>query len=164
MNEESEELKARQAALVCLSYRPRSCKEISEKLRHKGYKEVIIQKVLKYLRSINYLNDQKFASDWADFLIRKKIVGKNYILQELNIKGIAGDIIDEVMQKNFSCDQEKKLCRQLLQKRIPRYERKKNVQYALFQLLRRHGFSQSIIWDILPEFIKNYNKKRRNKE
>ncbi len=160
MNGETEELKARRAALVYLSYRPRSCKEVFERLKNKGYTEGIIQKVIDYLCSINYLNDRKFAFDWTESLIHHKIIGKNYILQEFKIKGIAEDIIDEVIKENFSHDQEKNLCWQLLQKKISRYERKKNLQYTLFQLLLRHGFSPSVIWDVLPEFMNNYSKEK----
>lgn len=181
---EDERQAAQNFALNYLSYRPRSRKEVYDRLRRKGYAESIVREVVEYLTERHYLDDRKFARDWADFLVNHKIVGRIFLRRELRLKGVLEDIIEEVIQDVYvSEDREKELALQLLQKRIHRYQErlssrtipyvkpdrkddenffsqrvskegfrmkeKKKLRQNLSNLLLRHGFSRSIIWDVL---------------
>ena len=122
---EDERQAAQNFALNYLSYRPRSRQEVYERLRKKGYAEKIVQEVVEYLTERRYLNDQKFAHDWADFLVNRKIVGRIFLRRELRLKGVSEDIIEQVMRDVYAPeDRERELALQLLQKRIDRYQMK----------------------------------------
>ena len=185
---EDERQAAQNFALNYLSYRPRSRKEVYERLRRKGYAESIVREVVEYLTERHYLDDRKFAYDWADFLVNHKIVGRLFLRRELRLKGVLEDIIEEVIQDIYvSEDWEKELALQLVQKRIHRYQErlsyrmipyvksdrkagknflsqeldkgglpmkgKRKLRQNLSNLLLRHGFSQSIIWDVLLQAL-----------
>ena len=182
----------RQAALAFalnyLSYRPRSRKEVCDRLLQKGYAESIIWGVVDYLTERQYLDDRVFAHDWADFLVRHKIVGRIFLRRELRLKGVSENIIEEVIRDVYpSEDREKDLALQLAQKRIHRYQKRPSspkipsreqnrmndeklfsqregkgdfrikdkikLRLKLSNLLLRHGFSRSIIWDVLLQIL-----------
>jgi len=184
---EDERQAAQNFALNYLSYRPRSRKEVYDRLRRKGYAESIVQGVVEYLTQRHYLDDRKFARDWADFLVNHKIVGRIFLRRELRLKGVLEGIIEEVIQDVYvSEDWEKELAFKLLQKKNHRYQKrlssrtipyvkadrkddenffsqggkedfwmkeKKKLRQNLSNLLLRHGFSRSIIWDVLLQTL-----------
>jgi len=185
---EDERQAAQNFALNYLSYRPRSRKEVYDRLLRKGYAESIVREVVEYLTERRYLDDRKFARDWADFLVNHKIVGRLLLRRELRLKGVLADIVEEVIQDVYvSENQEKELAFQLLQKKIHRYQNrlssrtipfvkpdredeenffsqrggkenfpmkeKRKLRQNVSNLLLRHGFSQSIIWDVLLQTL-----------
>lgn len=185
---EDERQAAQNFALNYLSYRPRSRKEVYDRLRRKGYAESVVDEVVEYLTERRYLDDRKFAHDWADFLVNHKIVGRLFLRRELRLKGVLEDIIEEVIGDVYvSEDWEKELALRLVQKRIHRYQErlssriipsvkperkagenffsqragkenfpmkeKRKLHQNLSNLLLRHGFSRSIIWDVLLQAL-----------
>ncbi|MGA1874662.1 MAG: regulatory protein RecX [bacterium] len=150
---EDERQRAKDFALNYLSYRARSCKEVYDRLRRKGYDEEIVEQVVHYLIDLGYLDDRKFAYDWSCSLIDRKIAGRKLIRYELYRKGIPEDIIEETIQRIYdSEDREKELAFQLIRRRIDRYHKKEQekLRRSLANLLSRHGFSTSVILEVLP--------------
>lgn len=176
-------LAAQDFAFNYLSYRSRSCKEVYDRLRRKGYSEEVASEVVEYLTKRRYLDDRKFAEEWADFSVGRKLMGRILLTHELRRKGISADIIEEVVRKTYEPedrerggrergDRERELAVQLLQKQIRRShkqgkgglrgeedgfrEEKDNQQkekLRLINLLARHGFSHAIIQEVITEFL-----------
>jgi regulatory protein len=154
---DDERQKAKDFALNYLSYRSRSCKEVYDRLRRKGYDEEVIKQVVDYLIDLKYLDDRKFACDWSSFLIDRKMAGRKLIRHELYRRGIAEDIIEETIRRIYdSEDREKELAFQLIRRRIGRYRKKEKekLRRALANLLLRHGFSTSVILEVLPRALR----------
>lgn len=79
-------------ALLLLNQREHASSEVRLKLKQKGHSEENIETTIEELTSLNYLNDERFA----EIYIRSKAnrgFGPNRIYQELQQKGLAGDII-----------------------------------------------------------------------
>lgn len=85
-----------------LSYRPRSEKEMREKLQEK-YSPEISQKVIERLQEYNLINDFEFAKSWI--ASRQKGKGKRALEMELNKKGISKDIRAELLSKIEQTDE-----------------------------------------------------------
>ena len=85
------------AALHYLGYRPRSEFEIRERLEQRGFDPDSIEGVVTRLREQGLVNDVEFAEFWKDnresFSPRSKWLTR----LELRRKGVATDIIDQVV-------------------------------------------------------------------
>lgn len=85
-------------ALSFLSYREHGTKELTTKLKSKGYPEADIAETVSRLQEMNYLNDQRFA----DIFVRSRIskpLGVNRIMQELGQKGISSEIAKQAIEE-----------------------------------------------------------------
>jgi regulatory protein len=81
-----------------LSYRVRSRQEMVRYLRRKGCDDEMAAFLLQRLEDQDHINDQRFARDWVE--LRQNISPRSRVqLQaELREKGIASDIIAEVLE------------------------------------------------------------------
>jgi regulatory protein len=89
-------VKAREYALLLLSYRPRSEKELITKMRLKGYDAAVIGNVIEMLERAGLVNDLDFARLYIS--TKKDGMGKYRIRRELIKKGIAKELIEKVFQ------------------------------------------------------------------
>jgi len=152
---------ARDYAFLLLSYRARSCQEITERLLKKGYEREIMQEVVEELKRLHYLDDRAFAIEWVEMRLREKR-GKRLIHQELLKKGIEKEIIkdsiDEVFNKVASTEDE--LAWQAIERKIPRYRKleKSKAYRRIKDFLIRRGFSLETTENTLDKFFQNYGK------
>jgi regulatory protein len=151
--DEGEQLKkAKGIALRLLSLRPRSCKEVSEKLVQKSFIPSVIENVVVYLIDYGYLNDQKFAQALAVHLLENKKFGFARIGATLKERGLSPELAKATiahLKQNYS---EEKTALQIVKRRFSRF----NVRQAtpkdknrLVQFLRRRGFSWETISHVL---------------
>lgn len=138
---------ARDYALNCLSYRPRTEKEIIKKMNQKGYSDEVISSVLAFLKEYQFLDDAAFARMWIRNRQSCKPSGKRRIYNELMEKGVDRDIIRDHLSE-ITSESECQMIRQLVEKKISRtrYTNKK-----LEGFLIRRGFSPSDVWKVLAE-------------
>lgn len=151
MREEIE--KAKSSAFKLLSYRIRTCKEISDKLKDKGFSQSVINAVIEDLKRIDYLNDYKFAKEFIESRLIHNPKGKKLLRYELLKKGIGENIIDELLREQMSEQKEELLAKALAEKI---WQRKKNVEInkrkaQTYNYLARRGFSVSLATKILEE-------------
>jgi regulatory protein len=97
-------------ALRLLSYRPRSIREITQRLTKTNADTHTINRVINNLIDQNMLNDQEFARWWVDQRIKFRPRGNYALTQELVQKGIDREIIDSVL---LSFDAELELAKKL---------------------------------------------------
>ena len=152
---------SRDYALLLLSYRARSCQEITERLLRKKYEREIIQEVVEELKRLHYLDDRAFAIEWVEMRLRGKR-GKRLIRQELLKKGIEKEIIDDSIDEGFKKigPTEDELAWQAIEKRIPRYQKleKSKAYRRIKDFLIRRGFSLETTENTLDKFFQDYGK------
>lgn len=116
--------------------------EVRKKLRKLDCDEDIIDKVIKYLIKLDYIND----SDYVDAYIRQCMRLLNYSIYEIKNKllqkGIKKDIIEEKLQALYENDYEEKIVEKLLNGKLKSMEPLKKKQY-----LFRRGFKCKISFD-----------------
>lgn len=145
--------KARDYAYRLLSYRPRSKKEIIDRLTRRGFSGETIGSVVDYLSRLNYINDSQFARVWIESRILVKPMGISLLRQELRIKGINNDIIEEAiaaLNRNYD---EYEVAKKLFLSRWPRYSQLARVTSLrrIHAYLKRRGFDSEIISKIMQE-------------
>ncbi len=134
-----------------LEFRPRSEREIRERLRKKDFPEDIISESIEQLKKLNYINDQEFAFSW----IKDRIVrpfGLKRIAFQLKQKGIAQEIIEQAINKikEDYCETEviEKIAQDKFKKLATKTDPLKTKQRVYSFLLRR-GFPPDIVLEVL---------------
>jgi regulatory protein len=91
--------KATEAALRLLAVRPRSEKELRDRLRQKAYEPETIDLVIERVRGWGYLDDADFAQRWVSNRIEHRPRGRRLLEQELRQKGIDRETISETLEE-----------------------------------------------------------------
>lgn len=153
MAEEKEFLKAKDYAYRLLSYRQRSIKEITDRLKKKGFSSKSIRKTVNYLSELNYLNDEEFAGFWLRSKIEARSSGWALLRYQLRQKGIARELIDKVFNKCAGLYDEYEAAKRLAASRGSRCKglEPQKLKKRLYDYLRQRGFSQEAIWQALEE-------------
>jgi len=148
-----------------LSYRPRSEKEVRDKLKTKQVEPQIIEKIIAKLKEKKFLNDEEFARGWIENRIRFKPRSLRLIKIELKQKGIVEDIIDKMIKDKArlpSPDGEAnggqglmindlESAKKLVQKKIGKF---KNLsKQEIYQKLGRFLASKGFNWDTIKKAI-----------
>lgn len=135
-------------AIELISRREHSRKEIVTKLGQRGYDEVA-QSVADELEKYGYLNDERFARMYASELKQRKKMGKRRISQELYLKGIGRDIIQQVLEET-----EENPCEEIIEIINRKYSRylgdEKGISRTVNGLVRL-GYSYSDIKNALKQ-------------
>jgi regulatory protein len=119
-------------------------------LAQRGYSIAIAEGMLEKLRSLNYLNDEAFARNWARSRAETRGYGPKRIEQELRTKGIGQALIREVMRETFGQIDESARAKSLLEKRFKtkQFDDPKMVRRAV-GFLQRRGYNSKVIFDLL---------------
>jgi regulatory protein len=142
--------KAKQRALGLISYRPRSVKEVQQRLRRAGVEEGKIAEVVTSLQQAGLLDDETFTKSWVESRLEASPRSKRMIAWELRQKGVSESTIDTSLDE--VSDEESAY--RLAQKRWPRVA---NLQPALerkrklTEYLARHGFAYDVIQDVIAK-------------
>ncbi|OPY88846.1 MAG: Regulatory protein RecX [Smithella sp. PtaU1.Bin162] len=140
--------RARQKAYRLLALRPHSTGEIERKLREKGFSAAVIKEVLEKLHDLKYLDDVSFASQWARHLAVNKLWGNKKIIAQLQIKGVAANLIDDAIAEARTEMPEEEALAALIRKKTA--AAKRSVQdirekKRIFQSLLGRGFPAGLI-------------------
>ncbi len=95
--------RAQQKALSILKFSDRTEKELRDKLAQAEYPNEITDRVLTYVKAYGYLNEERFAGTYirARMNRKSKLLIKNELLQ----KGIDRNILDQVLQEEYSMEE-----------------------------------------------------------
>ncbi|HTK03643.1 MAG TPA: RecX family transcriptional regulator [Alphaproteobacteria bacterium] len=137
--------------LMFATLRPRSEKEIRDWFRRKEVHDSLFGELIARLKKLELLDDIKFAKWLVGQRVEFKSKSKRVIKLELQQKGIARDIIENILDET-PIDEEK-LAKELLEKKAykwkglePRLTRQKMSQY-----LTGKGFG----WDVISKALNN---------
>jgi regulatory protein len=147
--------KAKGSALRLLKLRPRSVKELRDRLLQKKYPADVVDKLIAELTSSELLDDEAFAKAWFQWRLTGRPVGLRRIALELKDKGITKEVIDGLIAGAKDDFDEEAVVRmialkrmeQRAQKDVPLIKRKKRV---LDYLLRR-GFSPGVASKVIRD-------------
>jgi regulatory protein len=146
--------RAKNTAYRYLTIHPRSRKELASKLQDKEFSDDISAAVLEHVTRLGYIDDVKFAAQWAAGRVRSRGFGRRRLEQELRTKGISSDIIKETLNSLFEEAPEAETARREAEKKLKtltRFEPEVRRR-RLAGFLERKGFSSDIIRTILRSF------------
>ena len=146
-------IKARDYAYRLLSYRPRSRQEIYQRLKQKKFSHPVITQTLTYLARLNYINDLEFARIWIRSKLNSSPCGRSLLRYSLRQKGVDENTADQALNELAGQYNQRALAAQLAQARCRQHRRLNPLQLKkrLYDYLRRRGFTQEIILEILKE-------------
>jgi regulatory protein len=137
--------KAVDRALNFLSFRPRSRAEVRRYLKGKAVEPEVIEAVMQRLDRLELVNDHDFASFWIENREQFSPRGAQALKNELRMKGVKRDIIDELV----SGEQDEDLAMQAARKKAFSLIQQPNIDYATFyrrlgSFLQRRGFDYEV--------------------
>jgi regulatory protein len=147
---EEARFRAQRLAVNYLSYRPRSAREVIQHLTRKGYGKELSRTVAQNLEKAGLINDAQFAAMFVRDRIKRRPAGRALLRRALQEKGIAPQLVEQVLDNALSDEIQQEAAEHLAAKRLRLHgasfakldtARKKK---RLFEYLLRRGFSNDI--------------------
>ncbi|CAI6033594.1 Regulatory protein RecX [Paenibacillus sp. JJ-100] len=140
-------------SLRFLEFKQRTRHELGQKLKQKEFAPPIIEEVLDRLEQEKLVDDDLFAKEWTRQRMEGQRKGKLWIKQELRQKGIANELIAEVLDE-VSPDAELETAmvagrKKWKQVRGDVQEKKRKT----FPYLMRRGFSMDMVRRVVNRLI-----------
>jgi len=148
------ETNAKKYALMLLSYRSRSEKELKERLEKKGFSESHIYGTLRRLKQAGFIDDHALALDLKRQAFNNKLLGHKSAKQFLLSRGLPDEIVNTALI--YDEETEKQTIQKLIEKKLKTmgdYPDKKKEK-KLWDFLVRKGYTFSTIRDAFHNFIK----------
>ncbi len=135
-----------------LSYRDRSEKELRGRFQKKGFSEDDIESVISRLREKGFINDRSLALSLKKSAEDVKLLGTMGTRWFLHRRGIAENIIDDVVEENESEESERAY--RLVEKKMRSMQRfsADEVKKKLWRFLMSKGYSFDTIRKTLKSF------------
>lgn len=145
----SEAYRASEKALYLLEYRARSKKELIDKVSEVASKETAEQTADR-MEELGLIDDREFARVFVRQLFSVKKFGRRRVVQELRIKGISPEIIDEVIEEYEDEPIEK--IKMLLEKKYRGFADDEKIKRRAVSALQRYGYSFDEIREGMSSF------------
>jgi len=145
----------KQAAYNFASYKPRTCKQIRNKLKQKGFIDNEIVIAIEFLNEFNLLDDEKYAITFAKEYIKRKPCGKPKIINELMNRGISKELSEKAAAEAATEDEIYELAKAAGEKKLRsiQYKSKEKQKQSLISYLQRQGFNWDTIKQISNELL-----------
>jgi regulatory protein len=142
---------AMNTALRILANRDHSKYELKQKLQQRGFGNKVINTVIVECERFNYINDIRTADIYISQL-KRKCFGKRYIRMALGKKRLGGNAIENILQENYSEDDELENAGKLLGKKKEAFEREadqKKRREKMYRFLYARGFNPAVIRELV---------------
>jgi regulatory protein len=135
--------RAREAALTFLAHRPRSKREVVQRLRKHGYPDPAIEAAMERLERAGFVDDGAFAEFWVRNREQFRPRGRYALRQELRQKGVESAVIEAALQ---DLDESDSAYRAAMQ-RAPRWASldEATAYRKCSGFLQRRGFGYEVI-------------------
>jgi regulatory protein len=144
-------------ALRALGGRAHSVGELREKLRRRAQSDEDVDTVLAKLKEAGYLNDRRFAENYASARLQNQGLGKIRVLRDLRQRRVAPKLAEQVTEKTYEQTDEANLIEEFLRRKFRGKQlgaflsEEKNLAGA-FRRLRYAGFSAGQSIRVLKRF------------
>ena len=96
--------RALDAALRFLGARPRSEREIRDRLARHEFDPLVVDRVIERLRQLRLVDDAEFAAYWVEQRANHRPRGARLLKQELRQKGLSQDVVAEALPSDDDQD------------------------------------------------------------
>lgn len=145
--------KARQKAVDFIGYKPRSEREVRQRLTRAGVDEASMAQVVANLRNAGLLDDASFSKEWVESKLRSSPGSRRKLEWELRQKGVAQGVIDQTLQAADVDDVQTAL--DMARRRLPRLAGQDafTQKRKLSDYLARNGFDYSTISEVVATVL-----------
>ena len=145
---EEEYRKAKERALYLLDYKDYSYVELFHKLE-KNYSEETCYRVMDKMVELGTINDRRYAAGLARHYIEVKKFGRYKAYQQMKLKGLTKEVIDEALDKYEDGTYDR--LRELAEKKIGKYIDADNGMAKLKNYLIRQGYSYDLVKEVVND-------------
>lgn len=151
---------AKNRAFNFITYRPRSERELRQNLAKKEYSEATVERVIATLKRLEMLDDRAFARYWVEQRDNFKPRSNMALRQELAQKGIASNIVDEVLAPR----DDNQAAAEAAAKRTGRWSHLPREEFALkmMRYLQGRGFGYGICREVVDEIWETLQTEESN--
>lgn len=145
-------VQARQRALQYLAHKPRTEKEVREKLESEEVPQILIEDVVDRLHELSYLDDEDYAHNYARNRFANKGYGPRRIRRELVDRGIDRPLADRAVDQLFTEEDPMAAAMTHAEKYWPRVadeDDPRRRKQKLHGYLTRRGFTQDTVYDVI---------------
>lgn len=135
------------AALRALARRAHSIHELKQYLQLRAEDTTLIPPLIARLRESNYLDDERYALNFARIHAHSRRQGRFRITRELRTRGVPDRHIESALEAVFADTDESAVVRAQIKRRMPAARRpldQKKIA-SLYRSLLRAGFSSEVI-------------------
>jgi regulatory protein len=156
-----EQLNGKRVALRFLSHRPRSVREVRDKLRENEFGDEIISKTINDLEQTGLLDDKEFARTYIRDTLAIRPSGKYLLKRRLLLLGVDKSLVDEALDEGLDDASQERAALEAARKFIKKanaLQRRKDplkIRNRLANYLSRRGFT----WDVITTTLKNVLEK-----
>lgn len=145
--------KAVEAAITFVSYRPRSEREVRDRLRRRAFSPPAIDYAIEKMRGWKYLDDRSFAEFWVENRVEHSPKGRRALASELRAKGVDRDVVDTVLNDTdlFEENAAMELARKRLRSLSGLDEQTQKRRLGAY--LGRRGYGWDVVGPILRELF-----------
>ena len=140
--------RARERALYLMESRDHLYRELFDKLE-KNYSEDICFEVCNRLAEIGVINDRRYAEKLCRQLFEVKKLGRYRVRQEMRLKGLGSEIIEEAMENFSEEDEPFERLEKLVEQKYERYLTDRKGVEKVRNALARKGYSFGEIKEVL---------------
>jgi len=169
LQEESFYIGCERKAFDLLSRSSYSSSRLRLKLLDRGFPERVVDKTVKRMGELGYIDDEKFAENWIEFRVRRHPEGRIALIAGLVDRGIDRWLAEEKVNEFFSRESEEKIAERAYEKLMERMFRDvsrkgkglHDLERKFYSRLSRLGFSHSIVMRLIERY-RGEIKRREN--
>lgn len=157
LQEAEDRLGAKHAALRFLSHRPRTVREVRDKLREKEFSDAVIGPTIGELTAAGLLNDTEFARMYVRDAITLRAMGKLLLKRKMLLLGLDKETTETAIEEAFKDTKQDEVALLVARKFMRKTREKRKGEEArasrnrLVQFLGRRGFS----WDVIASVVRD---------
>ncbi len=141
--------RCKKRAMHLLEKQDRSEKNLRDKLKEGGYSEDIIDVAIDYINSYGYLDDARMAASHIRFYQDSR--SKQRLRQDLMNKGVSSEVIDRVLEEEYTGSEEELIKRLLEKKKYDPDTATYEDRGKIYRFLASKGFSSESINRVLKQ-------------
>ncbi len=135
--------RCKKRALHLLEKQDRSEKNLRDKLKEGGYSTDIIDVAIDYINEYGYLDDARMAASHVRFYQDSR--SRMRLKQDLMQKGISAEVIERVLDEEYTGDEQDLIQKLLVKKGYNREEATYEDRAKMYRFLAGRGFSSDAI-------------------
>lgn len=142
---------AKDEAMRYLEYRSHTASEVRSHLKKKEFPEDEIDECMEFLLDCHFIDDEEYCRRFIEYSMEKGR-GPQRIRQELNQKGVSGELISIGMDELYDSETQRETALRQAEKALGAPGEEGFTEKELAKAARRlagQGFSQSIVYDVL---------------
>lgn len=148
---DDEAAKIMNKAFDYLSRRNHSVKELKNKLIKKFSAGYLIEKTIKRLKELGYLNDEIFAREWIESRLKNNPKGRILIRRELLAKGVEIGSVEKILDLVYNKSREKKELAKIFDLKQQKFKHSQKQKNRFVSYLLRRGFP----WEDIKELLES---------